>query len=154
MTDEVASAPTGRTLYRIEIDASADEVWNAITDPEWTPRFFHETAVHSTWAIGAPISYDLPDGTPAIAGSILEYEAPRRFVMSARFLFDEIAIAEPASRLTWEVSANGTNAAVLTLLHDRVPPHTLTLVQGGWPGILSDLHRVLRPGSDPKVEVS
>ena len=86
---------SGRLLYQIDLDVPPDEVWHAITDPEWTRRFFHDTAVHTTWRVGAPISYDLPDGTPAIAGRVVEYSPPRRFVMTARFLFDDRATAEP-----------------------------------------------------------
>lgn len=144
------ASPPGRLLYQIDIDALPDEVWRAITDPQWTRRYFHDTAVHTTWAVGAPISYDLPDGTPAIAGRIVEYSPPHRFVMTARFLFDDEAVAEPESLVTWEVSPQrgGTR---LTLLHDRVPAHTITLVRGGWPGILEDLHRTLRPGAKPNV---
>jgi uncharacterized protein YndB with AHSA1/START domain len=142
----------GRLLYQIEIDAPPEEVWRAITDPEWTRRFFHDTAVHTSWQIGAPISYDLPDGTPAIAGRMVEYTPPRRFVMTARFLFDDQASAEPESLVTWEVAAKGRGTR-LTLLHDQVPAHTITLVRGGWPGILKDLHRTLRPGAVPAVVI-
>jgi uncharacterized protein YndB with AHSA1/START domain len=144
-----AAAP-GRLLYQIDIDAPPDDVWHAITDPRWTRRFFHDTAVHTTWQIDAPISYDLPDGTSAIAGRIVEYSPPRRFVMTARFLFDDQAIAEPDSLVTWEVLPRGRGAR-LTLLHDHVPARTITLVRGGWPGILEDLHRTLCPGGEPKV---
>ncbi len=143
----------GRLLYEIEIDAPPAEVWRAITDPDWTRRFFHETAVHTTWKVGAPISYDLPDGTPAIAGRVVEYSPPARFVMTARFLFDDEAIAEPESLVTWEVTPDGRGTR-LTLLHDRVPRHTISLVRGGWPGILEDLHRTLRPGGKPRVAAS
>jgi uncharacterized protein YndB with AHSA1/START domain len=152
----VSAAPApaaGRLLYQIEIDAPPDEVWRAITDPEWTRRFFHDTAVHTTWKVGAPISYDLPDGTPAIAGRVAEYAPPHRFVMTARFLFDDEAIAEPESLVTWEVTPQG-RGTLLTLLHDRVPKHTIALVRGGWPGILEDLHRTLRPGAVPNVVAS
>ncbi len=143
----------GRLLYQIEIDAPPDEVWRAITDPELTPRFFHDTAVHTSWSPGAPISYDLPDGTPAIVGRIVEYTPPRRFVMTATFLFDAEATAEPESLVTWEVKPDG-RGTLLTLLHDRVPPRTISLVRGGWPGILEDLHRTLRPGAEPTVVAS
>jgi uncharacterized protein YndB with AHSA1/START domain len=150
----VTTAPApGRLLCRIDIDAPPDEVWRAITDPHWTRRYFHDTAVHTTWKVGAPISYDLPDGTPAIAGRVVEYSPPRRFAMTARFLFDDAAIAEPESLVTWEVMPHGGGAR-LTLLHDRVPAHTITLVRGGWPGILEGLHRVLRPGAEPEVAAS
>jgi uncharacterized protein YndB with AHSA1/START domain len=147
------ASKSGRLLYQIDLDVPPDEVWHAITDPEWTRRFFHDTAVHTTWRVGAPISYDLPDGTPAIAGRVVEYSPPRRFVMTARFLFDERATAEPESLVTWEVVPRGRGTR-LTLLHDQVPAHTITLVRGGWPGILEDLHRTLRPGAQPRVVTS
>jgi len=147
MTEERSS----RVAYRIEIDAPPAEVWLAITDPAWTRRFFHDTAVHTNWAVGAPISYDLPDGVPAIAGTIVEYAAPQRFVMTARFLFDPVAAGERESLLSWEVTPRAPGGALLTLVHEKIPPRTLSIVRRGWPGILADLHRTLRPGSQPVV---
>ena len=40
MTEEQPS----RVAYRVAIAAPPGEVWLAITDPEWTRRFFHDTA--------------------------------------------------------------------------------------------------------------
>jgi uncharacterized protein YndB with AHSA1/START domain len=146
-----ARAPRPRRLvYAVDIDAPAEETWRAITDPEWTVRFFHETAVHTTWRVGTLISYDLPDGTPAIAGTLLEVDPPRRFRMTARFLFDETAAAEAESELTWEVEPRD-GGCTLTLVHEKLGPRTLEIVQGGWPGILDGVAVALRPGAAARV---
>lgn len=57
----MSDAAPDRLLYHVEIDAPAEDVWAAITDPAQTPAFFFGTAVHSTWQVGAAITYDLGD---------------------------------------------------------------------------------------------
>jgi uncharacterized protein YndB with AHSA1/START domain len=145
-------AAPNRLVYTIEIAAPPDAVWRSITDPEWTPRFFHNTAVHSRWIVGQPITYDLPTGETAISGTLVEYDPPRRFVMTARFHFDNIPLDEPDSRLSWEVTPHGAGA-LLTLIHDRLEksPITLSSVRGGWPAILGGISTMLVPGSSSQV---
>ena len=45
------SAP--RHVYEIFVQASPRRVWQAITDPEYTRRYFHRTAIESTFEPGA-----------------------------------------------------------------------------------------------------
>ena len=156
MTDQLPDVPSVRRLvYAIEIDAPVDAVWRSITDPTQTPLFFHGTAVHSRWVVGESITYDLPTGETAISGTLIEYDPPRRFVMTARFHFDNIPLDEPDSRVTWEVRPRA-RGAVLTLIHDHLgnSPITLGSVRGGWPGILRGISTVLVPQSESYVTES
>jgi len=70
--------------------------------------------------------------------------------MIARFLLDEIPSEEGESLVTWEVG-EPAGGAVLSLIHDRIPPRTLMAVRNGWPGILEELHRMLVPGGEPRA---
>ena len=156
MTSPITARPD-RLLYRIEINAPQHAVWRAITDPEWTMKYFHNTAVHSTWKLGDRVTYDLPTGETAISGVLLEYDSPRRFVMTARFHFDNIPLDEPESRVTWEVTPSDSGrGSVLTLTHDRIRESRITLmsVRGGWMGIVEGLAKTLDPSSVATVEHS
>ena len=48
------SAPTH--VYEIFVKASPRRVWQAITDPDYTRRYFHRTAIESTFEPGAGLS--------------------------------------------------------------------------------------------------
>ncbi len=77
MTDHVAFAET-------EIEASPDEVWSALTDPEEIGRYMFGSHVESSWEEGYHIvwkgQYEGRDFTDH--GKILEIERPRRLRMT------------------------------------------------------------------------
>ncbi len=139
-----------KLVYRIDIRATPQQVWQAITDPEWTRRYFHETSIRSTWQVGAPVYYDMPDGSLASEGTVVEYDPPRRLSLTMRFTFDEKLAAEPPSRVTYELEPKG-DITVLTLVHDQVPKYTSEMVKDGWIGVIEGLARVLVPDQVPAV---
>ncbi len=95
------SAPAPVHVYQTFIRASAEQVWSAITDPEFTKRYFHRTAFESTLEPGTPYRMVLPDGSDAVVGSIEEVEPNKRLVMTWRILYDTAAAEEPPSRVEW-----------------------------------------------------
>ena len=139
-----------RLVYRIEIRSTPERVWRAITDPEWTKKYFFETAIRSTWQVGSPVYYDNPDGTSASEGTVLEYDPPRRLVLTMRFTFDEKLAGEPPSRVTYELEPR-SDTTVLTLIHDQVPPYTRAVVKDGWIGVIEGLARVVAPDDEPAI---
>ena len=42
---------------KIRINAGPQEVWDALTNPEKTKRYFFNCEVHSTWKAGSPITF-------------------------------------------------------------------------------------------------
>ncbi|MET1005930.1 MAG: hypothetical protein ABWX96_10290, partial [Propionibacteriaceae bacterium] len=74
-------------VYQIYIKATPDQVWTAITDSEWTRRYFHATSFAEPPVEGHPYRTVLPDGLPAVDGQVEEMRAPRdgvpgRFVVT------------------------------------------------------------------------
>ena len=52
MTDKAATI----LVYRIVIKASAQAIWDAITKPEFTSKYFYGSVIESTWnEPGAPL---------------------------------------------------------------------------------------------------
>ena len=84
-----------RHVLQIFIHADRQRVWEAITDPDFTRRFFHRTAVTSTFEAGAPIRYVLPDGLDAVEGTVELAEPPARLVTTWRVLYDAAMAEEP-----------------------------------------------------------
>src|SRR3954447_4504346 len=77
MTGRVASAT-------IDVDASPERVWAALTDPEQIAVYMYGTRVTTTWEVGTPITWDGEYEGRAYQdkGEVLTYEEPRELSMS------------------------------------------------------------------------
>lgn len=135
-------------VYETYIRASAEAVWNALTQPAFTSRYFHATHVQSSWQTGAPVYYRYaPDGEAAVDGEVLEARFPALLVISWHVNYDERAVAEAPSRVTFQLDAHGPQTR-LRIVHDRFPPASVVFenVREGWPWILSSLKSLLETG--------
>jgi uncharacterized protein YndB with AHSA1/START domain/DNA-binding transcriptional ArsR family regulator len=144
---EGATMDRPRHVYQVYIRAEPDDVWQAITDPKFTQRFFFQTRVNTEWRPGAPLTYWTRDGTLAVEGEVLETDPPRRLVTTWAFRHQPELAVDPPSRVTWEIEPLGEMCR-LTLVHDNFPSETATYrsVGGGWPLVLSSLKSLLETG--------
>ena len=137
-------------VYQIFIRATPEEIWEAITKPEFTARYFHGSVVDSTFEPGAPYQSWSPDRSQLwVDGEILESDPPRRLQHTWRSLYDPEMAGEPHSRVTWEIEPKENGVSLLTAVHDRLEdsPRTATSVSGtGWMHVLSGLKTLLETG--------
>ena len=149
MTSTPAPA-TEVQVYRIFIKSDPVAVWDAITNPEFTARYFYGSRVETTAEVGTPFRYHSPDGATLWGDeTVLESHRPHRLVVSWRSLYDPAAEGEPASRVTWEIEDQGDGTCLLTVVHDHLEqsPSTAAGVAGtGWMMVLSGLKTVLETG--------
>lgn len=135
----------------IYIAARADLVWNALTDPEITPRYWGGTRIESDWQVGSRIRYRR-DGAVVDEHTLLEIDPPRRLRHSFQPLFDEALRREKPSRVTIELAPGEVAAAGgvtrLHLLHDEFGENSKVYAacREGWPMILSGLKTLLETG--------
>ena len=145
--ETMSAAPT--QVYQVYIKASPEQVWDAITKPEFTARYFFGSRVQTTGEAGTPIRHLAAD-TDDLWGddAILESEPPRRLVHTWRSLYDEELAAEPSSRITWEIEEQPGGVSKLTVIHDQLErsPKTAAGVAGGWSYVLSGLKTLLETG--------
>ena len=133
------------------IRASIDRVWQAITDPAFTERYFHETRISSTFEQGADVRYLNADGSTAVAGKVITARAPEELVISWHVLSDADAVNEPASRVTFsiqDVSDSQGSQTKLTVVHEQFPDASVVLprIVAGWPWIIASLKSLLETG--------
>jgi uncharacterized protein YndB with AHSA1/START domain len=132
-------------VYQVFIKASPEAIWDAITKPEFTSRYFHGVTVETT-----------PEERRSYQGSelrnvaeVLEHERPRRLVHSWVSYYDPEMAAEEPSRVSWEIEPQEGGYSLLTVTHDQLEgaPKTAESVSGtGWMMVLSGLKTLLETG--------
>jgi uncharacterized protein YndB with AHSA1/START domain len=129
-------------VYEIYVRTTPEALWQALTDPERTERYFFGMRVKSTWEPGTPVLY-LVDGTANTAGEVVEADPPRRLVTTWNHTFDD-GVTEGPSRVTWEIEPVGANCR-LRLVHDDFHgvTRTFAIVGRAWPAVLSGLKTLL-----------
>jgi uncharacterized protein YndB with AHSA1/START domain len=141
-----------RFVYVTYIRTTAEKLWQALTEPEFTRLFWCETWQDSEWKPGASWRLMTPDGRVADHGEILEIDPPRRLVLTWRNeLFPEMQ-ADGESRLSYELEPTGESVK-LTLIHEIDKPESKLIgaVSNGWPGILASLKSLLETGESLEI---
>jgi uncharacterized protein YndB with AHSA1/START domain/DNA-binding transcriptional ArsR family regulator len=148
---EGAAMERPRHVFHVYIRTSPERLWQAITDPEFTLRYFHRSRVESEWCTGAPVRYWIGDEL-VVDGTVVDADPPRRLVTSWAFRRGPRLRDDPPSRVTWEIELLG-NTCKLTLVHDEFPRETETFrsVGSGWPMVLSSLKSLLETGAGLSV---
>ncbi|MFT4265352.1 MAG: SRPBCC family protein [Nocardioides sp.] len=133
--------------YRVYVKATPEEVWAGITEPGFTERYFHRTAITSSFAPGEPLRY-VRDGADMVVGEVVESDPPRRLVTTWRVLYDADLAEEPASRVEWLITPEGAGLTRLDVVHSDLArsPGTWGSVKDGWGWVLDSLKSLLETG--------
>ena len=162
---------TTTQVYRVYIKASADKIWQALTDPEWTNRYGYTGYTHYDLKPGGSMqvvpnaefkaaaeAQGFPCPDVVVDGEVIEADEPHKLVTTWRMLMDPDMEAEGFSRITYEIKPlpDGGSCS-LTVTHELDGmPKTAAMVAGegesagaggGHAWILSDLKSLLETGS-------
>jgi uncharacterized protein YndB with AHSA1/START domain len=133
-------------VYQVFIKATPESIWDAITKPEFTARYFYGARIENTAERHRALS---PDGDVWGDSPTFEYDPPRRLVHEWQSLYDPELAAEEPSRVSWEIEPQDGGYCKLTVVHDRLEasPKTAESVSGaGWMMVLSGLKTLLETG--------
>ena len=133
-------------VYQVFIKATAEQIWDAITKPEFTQQYFYGARISVV-----PDHYRSLGPDDAVWGEsgVEEFDPPHRLVHGWRSLYDPEMAAEEESRVTWEIEPRDGGVCLLTVVHDRLEgaPKTAASVSGqGWTMVLSGLKTLLETG--------
>jgi uncharacterized protein YndB with AHSA1/START domain len=136
---------TTTQVYHLFIKAAPERIWEAITNPEFTEKYFYASRVEL--ANGRRRAFG-PEGELWGDEAILEEDPPRRLVHGWRALYDPELAEEATSRVTWEIDEQEGGFSRLTVTHDQLEgaPRTAESVAGGWMYVLSGLKTLLETG--------
>jgi len=131
----------------IDIDASADRVWQTLTDPDLVARYMHGTALDTDWTVGSPIVWrgDWQGKSYEDKGEVTAFDPPRRLAVTHWSpLTGEPD--EPANyhHVTYELEPLGEARTGLTLTHGNSPSQDAadSMVADGWTPMLQELKKV------------
>jgi uncharacterized protein YndB with AHSA1/START domain len=132
-------------VYITYIETTAEKLWHALTDAEFTARYWFGVRLESDWKVGSRFAMVM-NGTTSDAGEVLEYDPPRRLSYTFVNLSEKYRNERPA-RATFVLEAYGS-LVKLTLTHEGFDEGSkmLPAISKGWPAILSGLKSILETG--------
>ena len=175
--DLIAARHRGTTqVYRIEIGAPAERIWQAITDPEWTVRYGYGGRVRIEPRVGGRYRVEKPSGLMVVSGSdadvtvsapeiildgvVTAYSPPTSLAVILRFLVTEETASEPATEVRYDIVRLDDTRSLLTVTHElEGAPRLAAVVSGelghrgaggGHPLMLRELKALLEGSRTPR----
>jgi uncharacterized protein YndB with AHSA1/START domain len=140
---------SGQTITaEVEISASPQQVWSALTDPELIRQYFFGSTVETSWEPGAPITWSGEyDGTSyQDKGEIIELVPDQRLVVTHFSpMTGQDDVPENYHRLTYSLEKEG-DATRLTLEQDNTPEESVDDFQSNWDTMLGNLKDLVERG--------
>ncbi len=161
-TPMTAPTTTHEFVYTTYIRTTPERLWQALTDPAFTKRYWG-AELTSTWAVGAPVTWQYAGATMADPRQVVvESDPPRRLSYRWHAITPEFVAAvggsdaewaapaaEPLSLATFDLEPVGETVR-LRVTHGDFAADSVILpgISEGWPEILASLKTLLETG-DP-----
>lgn len=143
-----------RFVYVTYIRTTPEKLWRALTEPEFTRRYWAETWQESEWEPGSTWRLMIPDGRVGDSGEVLEIEPHKRLVLSWRSEFRPELRKEGFSRVTFEIEEQGRSVKLTVVQEiEKADSKLIEEMSGGWPHLLASLKSLLETG-EPLEETS
>ncbi len=138
--------PQQSFVYVTYIRTTPENLWEALTNPEFNRKYWFGYYQESDWKAGSSWKLIFADGRIADSGEVLEASPPKRLVLKWRNEFRPELNAEGHTRCSFNIESEG-EMVKLTVLHEADRPHRLIdAVSDGWPAVLSSLKSMLETG--------
>src|SRR5262249_51237414 len=148
-------------VYTTYIRTTPEELWQALTDPEFTERYWGNR-LESDWHVGSTVSF-VHNGVVVEDAAQVVLEANPPHPLSYRWntfragwaewwgISEEFrgkVAGEPRSTVAFTIEA-ADGLVKLTVVHDGFEPGSIVLesVSGGWPKVISSLKTMLETGT-------
>lgn len=133
-------------IYVSYIATTPERLWAALTQGEFTKKYWYGRRIESDWRAGSPVRFF--DGDSDVLtddGVVLESDPPNRLAYTFRQVDPEAPDAEH-SRVTFTLQAH-EGMVKLTLVHDELESEEMAEgFREGWSPILSSLKTFLETG--------
>jgi uncharacterized protein YndB with AHSA1/START domain len=146
--------PKPEFIYTIYIETTPERLWEALTNAEFTKRYWFGTELTSDWKVGSPYALVM-NGTTTDVGEILEADPPRRLSYTFKHVLNDELRNEAPSKVVFMIEPHG-KLVKLTLTHEGFAEGSKLLdgISRGWPAILSSLKSLLESGAALAIPTS
>ncbi len=130
-------------VYVTYIAAAPENVWEALTSPDFTQQYWGGMRIQSDWRPGSPVQHIKDDGSVDWEGEVIEADPPRRLA----YTFNCAGRTGTESRVTMRIESYG-EVVRLTVTHEGYEPGSKDYegIAMGWPAILSSMKSLLERG--------
>jgi uncharacterized protein YndB with AHSA1/START domain len=132
-------------VYTTYIETTPEKLWHALTDSDFTERYWFGYRATSDWKVGSPFRF-AKQGQASVEGKVLVSDPPKRLAYS----WDAVKTPrERTSRVTFDIEPRG-NVVKLTVTHDELDERgeTFRNISGGWPMVIASLKSLLETGRE------
>ena len=130
----------------IEINASRDAVWQALTDPEQVKEYMHGTTIASDWKVGSPITWsgEWKGTSYQDKGTVLAFE-PEKELSTTYWSSMGGKEDKPENYYTVTYTLEGSNGKTTLTLHqdgNETQEAADTMAENNWGPVLEGLKAV------------
>jgi uncharacterized protein YndB with AHSA1/START domain len=137
---------TGKIVTaRVEISASPDQVWHALTDPDLISQYFFGSRVETTWEPGAPITWSGEFNGHAYQdkGEIVDVVPGQRLVVTHFSpMTGQEDVPENYHRISYRLEKDG-DLTRLTLEQNNTPAGSEEDFRSNWQTMLDNLKELV-----------
>jgi len=142
-------------VYTIYIASTPEQVWEALTSPEFSRKYFFGNTVEVELKVGGAYIVRQPDGKLHISGEVIECDPPRKLAFTFNVNWPALIDKLGATLVSYEIEPAG-DAVRLTMTESHDRPLSDDILSGGrsgWPAILSSLKSLLETGSPLAIKM-
>src|SRR5690348_838649 len=144
------------TVYTIYIAATPEKVWQALTSPEFSQKYFFGNSVEVELRVGGAFVVRTPDGALHISGEVFECDPPKKLTVTFNVNWPELIEKLGPTLVTYAIEPAG-DAVKLTMTESHDRPLSDDILSGGrqgWPAILSSLKSLLETGQPMAIKMA
>ena len=133
-------------VYTTYIETTAEKLWHALTDGDFTERYWFGHRVASDWQVGSSYKFATPDHS--FEGTVLISDPPRQLAYTWDICSPD-ANPERPSRVTFDLEPRG-KVVKLTVTHDNLDEGGKIFrdISGGWPMVIASLKSLMETGHE------
>ena len=137
-------------VYVTYIATTPEKLWNALTESDFTEKYFFGSKIESTWQVGSKVTYSR-GGEVTDFGEVQIYDPFSVLSFTWAYVNDKTVRDHP-TQVTFKLQPMGSTVK-LTLKHEGLvetdfveKDNTFEGFNNGWPAILSNLKSLLETG--------
>jgi uncharacterized protein YndB with AHSA1/START domain len=137
--------------YRIVVQATPEQVWEALTTSRFTTQYYFGLAAESEWQSGSAYAMRRGD-TTAFDGTVVDSARPHRLLQTVRVKFLPITNQEELT-IRWDIEPLGDACSVaITHQGSSVDAELFAQVTSTCPELLSGLKTLLETGRPLRMD--